>query len=242
LYNWKAKTILCRCALPLKSTDLGFGNPVAGRATIKPGKEVAMTRIIFACLPLLLISVVAADSEVLDFSALKLGEEVLGYYDGGFGSLGSGPGPNFGITFTDDFVTVAGGAFGPSFHSEELTGGSGTMDVAAGFSGPFSFYYENSGPAGAVDLYSGLDGSGSLVGTLLLPPEASFFPAGLIQPIPFESAVFSGSPDTLIFNNITFGELVIPEPATVSLLFPVLVALWLAGRNSVVGRATRPSR
>src|SRR3954469_7520598 len=34
-----------------------------------------------------------------------------GYYNGGDGSSGTGPGPNLGITFTSDFVTVAQGVF-----------------------------------------------------------------------------------------------------------------------------------
>jgi hypothetical protein len=100
---------------------------------------------------------VETHADVLDFNSLQIGEEVRGYYDGGFGSLGTGPGPSFGITFTNDFATVAEGVFGPPFRAEELTSGSGTMDVAAGFSGNFSFYYKNSGAAGSVNLYSDVE-------------------------------------------------------------------------------------
>ena len=112
-----------------------------------------MTRAILSCLPILLMGAVGAHADVMDFNALQPGEAVQGYYNGGFGSMGTGPGPNFGITFTNDFVTVADGVFGPPLRAEELTGGSGIMDVPAGFSGPFSFYYKNSGPAGAANLY-----------------------------------------------------------------------------------------
>lgn len=42
----------------------------------------------------------SASSFGLNFGGLNDGEEVLNYYNGGFGSQGSGPGPNFGITFT----------------------------------------------------------------------------------------------------------------------------------------------
>jgi len=68
-----------------------------------------MTRTILSYLSILLMGVVAAIADPLDFNNLQIGEEVLGYYDGGFGSLGTGPGPNLGITFTSDFVTVAQG-------------------------------------------------------------------------------------------------------------------------------------
>jgi hypothetical protein len=197
-----------------------------------------MTRTILSCLPILLVGAVGARADLLDFNALQVGEEVQGYYNGGFGSMGTGPGPDFGITFTNDFVTVADGVFGPPLRAEELTGGSGIMDVALGFSGPLSFYYKNSGAEGAANLYSGLDGGGSLVGTLLLPTMSSFAATGLVTGVPFRSVVFTGSANTLVFDNITFGALVIPEPASISLLLIVLAALGFVCRNHIGGRAT----
>lgn len=67
--------------------------------------------------PLLLLSpfsILPASAGILtlDFNSLQVGEEVLGYYNGGFGSLGDGPGPMDGVTFTSDFVTVPGGYSG----------------------------------------------------------------------------------------------------------------------------------
>jgi hypothetical protein len=190
-------------------------------------------RTIFSCLPLLLAGSVGAHADLLDFNALLVGEEVRGYYNGGLGSLGTGPGPNLGITFTNDFVTLADGVFGPPLRAEELTAVSGTMDVAAGFSGPFSFYYKNSGLGGVVNLYSGLDGGGSLVGTLLLPTLSGFGATGLVQGVPFKSAVFTGSANTLVFDNITLGGgLVVPEPTSISLMGAVLAALVIVNRKS----------
>jgi hypothetical protein len=194
-----------------------------------------MTRTILSYLSILLMGVVTASANQLDFNNLQIGEEVLGYYDGGFGSLGTGPGPSLGITFSSDFVTVAQGVFGPPFQGEELTGTSGTMDVAPGFSGPFSFYYTNSGPAGTVNLYSGLDGSGSLVGTIALPTSAIFTAKGGIEALPFESAIFTGTPSALVFDNVTFGALVIPEPSSMSLLLIGLLAVCWGGRKSIAG-------
>src|SRR5579859_1825093 len=134
-------------------------------------RSPSMTRTILSYLSILLMAVVTASADQLDFSDLQIGEEVLGYYNGGFGSLGTGPGPNLGVTFTADFVTVATGL---PFQAEELTSASGIMDVLHGFNGTLSFYYTNSGPDdGAVNLYSGLDGSGSLLGTIALFAQAT---------------------------------------------------------------------
>jgi hypothetical protein len=193
-----------------------------------------MTRTILSYLSILLMGVVTASADQLDFNNLQIGEEVLGYYDGGFGSLGTGPGPSLGITFSSDFVTVAQGAFGPPFQGEELTSTSGTMDVVPGFSGPFSFYYTNSGTLGTVNLYSGLDGGGSLVGTIALPRSLIFAAAGIAAP-PFESAIFTGTPSALVFDNVTFGAFVIPEPSSMSLLLIGLLAVWWGGRKSIAG-------
>jgi len=201
-----------------------------------------MTRTILSYLSILLMGLVTASADQLDFNNLQIGEEVLGYYDGGFGSLGTGPGPSLGITFTSDFVTVAQGVFGPLFQGEELTSTSGTMDVVPGFSGPFSFYYTNSGADGTVNLYSGLDGGGSLVGTIALPTSATFTATGGIEALPFESAIFAGTPGALVFDNITFGALVIPEPSSMSLLSIGLLAVWWGGRKRASETFTGPGR
>jgi len=188
------------------------------------------------------VSIVSADPIVsLDFNDLKVGEEVRGYYSGGFGSLNTGPGPDVGITFTSDFVTVPFGVFGPPELSEQLTSDSGTMNVAAGFSGAFSLYYATmSGVPGSVLLYSGLDGTDSLVGTLLLPADSGFEAIGLTQLTPFKSAVFSGN--GLMLDNITLapgGELSIPEPSSISLLWIGLTAIFYCTAQRFRRRAWR---
>jgi hypothetical protein len=194
-----------------------------------------MRRKIWSYFSLLLVGVGAASADVLDFNNLQIGEEALGYYNGGSGSLGTGPGPNFGITFTSDFVTVDQGVFGPPLRAEELTSTSGIMDVVPGFSGFFSFYYTNSGADGSVNLYSGIDGGGSLLDTIDLPPSAIFNATGAFEALPFESAVFSGDAGAVVVDNITLGGgLVIPEPSSISLLFSVLVLLAAGGRQLIV--------
>ena len=194
----------------------------------------------YASLLLLGVSIANADQIVsLDFSNLQIGEEVLGYYNGGVGSFGSGPGPNLGITFTSDFVTVSQDLCGPScgisFQAEQLVSASGIMDVLPAYSGGvFSFYDTNmSDVPGSVVLYSGPDGTGSLLGSLTLPAGDNGIPQGLSQIDPFESAVFNGN--GLVFRSITFGAQVIPEPSSISLLWIVLTAIFIA-RRSVLRR------
>lgn len=43
---------------------------------------------------------------VLTFEGLKNLERVNGFYNGGLGGLGSGPGPNYGITFGADSLAI----------------------------------------------------------------------------------------------------------------------------------------
>ncbi len=177
-------------------------------------------------IPLCSLLASAAGITTLDFNNLQVGEEALNYYNGGFGNLGSGPGPNYGITFTPDFVTVAQGVFAPPARAEMVTGTSGTMNVLNGFSGLFSFYYEATTAASAA-LYSGLNGTGTLLGTISLSPESGFFPAGNLGVGVFDSVVFSSSAGSLILDNITFGAQVVPEPSSAAFFAAGLTGLLL---------------
>lgn len=175
----------------------------------------------------------------LTFNELRLGEEALNFYNGGFGNSGTGPGPNFGVTFTPDFLTVTGGVIFPNpvvLQSEQLTSSSGTMNALGGFDGEFSFYYTAS-QSSSAKLFSGLNGTGSVVGAIPLS----------VTPIPwysaggdfgsFESVIFTGS--GLTVDNITFGGLVVPEPFTVTLLPAGLIFLFAAAalrKRSVIVR------
>ena len=201
-----------------------------------------MIRNVISFFSLLSLSVLSARADI-DFNALQVGEQVLGYYNGGFGSLGTGPGPMFGITFTSDFATVPQGVIGPPLRAEELTGNSGTLDITPAFAGFFSFYYTNSDGSGSVSLYSGLDGGGTLLDTIPLASEATFTPAGKFEALPFQSAIFTGTAGDLIVDNITFGGgLVVPEPSSISLLLVALLVIWLGRRFQPLlrGPAQRP--
>jgi hypothetical protein len=150
----------------------------------------------------------------LTFNELKIGEQLLAFYNGGFGSSGTGAGPSFGISFTPDFITAEGGVIFPDFRilqSGMLATSSGVVNISGGYGGIFSFYYMTSQSSGA-ELFSGLNGSGSLVGVLPLPVTSIWTPAGANASPQFQSIVFTGT--GLAIDNITFGATVLPEPST----------------------------
>lgn len=196
-------------------------------------------------------------SVVLNFAGLNgTSEEGPGsYYDGGYGSLGSGPGPNYGITFGSDAITCSGRLAG-GCNTELIPGGPGAnavyfvsgtgdvMDVSAGFTNGFSFYYTSPNDSGTVDVYSGLDGTGTLLASLTLPTTTD----GADQPgcdgtdfCPYtafgvtfsgtaESVDFSGVENQIAFADITLGSAepgTVPEPASWALLGAGLAVLAL---------------
>ena len=77
----------------------------------------------------------------LSFNELQFGEDVLEYYNGGFGGAGSGPGPAAGISFTPGLIAVAGDAYqDPDGKAAELDAPEVIMNVSDGFSGLVQFY------------------------------------------------------------------------------------------------------
>ena len=159
----------------------------------------------------------------LSFDALQPGEDVLGYYAAGLGSLGSGPGPDLGITFSPGLIVgPPGWCQCAGDGNSAAVGGRIVMDLAAVYAGPVSFYHW--GPVGMVDFFSGPGGSGDLVFKLLLQESGIFDPVGHEMPV-FRSAVFD-LPSSRI-DSLTFGAFVIPEPPTAALLATGLVGAGL---------------
>ncbi len=157
----------------------------------------------------------AASDFTLNFAGLQSGEEVLNYYDGGTGSLGSGPGSNYGVSFTGNFVALSGlSPYGPG-ELGSLSGASAVMDVAGGMTGSFSFYYEGSGSA---IVWSGLNGTGTILLDTVLAPETNWTAVGGNLSAEAQSVVFSGAGAK--FDEITEsveGNVVLPEPASLLL-------------------------
>ena len=204
----------------------------------------------------------AAHAGVVDmnFDNLQNGELVNGYYSGGSGSLGSGPGPNYGVTFgnalvLNEFANNEGLLISPPNSITFLSGIGAVMDVAAGFTTGFSFNYSSPYYGGSVTVWSGLDGTGTLLATLNLPntPDGAGNPAcgghNYCPDVPFgvtfsgtaESVNFSGTADYIIYDDITLGSSTpgpTPLPSTWLMLLGGLCGLGLfAYRGSKKGSA-----
>ena len=167
----------------------------------------------------------------LTFDGFLNDETILTYYMGGFGSLGSGPGPAFGITFTPGLVADPTRlVFGPS---ARITGTSATMNLDSAFLGLVSFYFAGNG---TVSFFSGQNGSGTQLsssGLVSRFPDA--FGATLL---PFQSAVFTAAVgSTLRLDSISFGIQVVPEPSTAMLLLTGLGLVSIFRR--IRGRASK---
>lgn len=189
----------------------------------------------------------AAQASVsLNFAGLNgnAEESPLNYYAGGYGSLGSGPGPNYGITFSSNAIACSVQPSGTCYSAALPTGGNlitfetGTgdvMNVAGGFTTGFSFYYTSPVDTGSVDVYSGPNGTGTLLASLTLPttpdgvslpgcyetPYCPYEPIGVTFSGTAESVDFGGTGDQIGFADITLGAANpggIPEPATWALM------------------------
>jgi len=173
-----------------------------------------------------------ADVVTLTFEGLQDQESVNGYYNGGFGGSGSGPGPSDGIVFSSNSLALVEDNHGGTGNEGGepagdtglffLSGGADTMDVAAGFTTGFSFFYSAPFDPGSISVFSGLDGTGTLLATLALPLTADgavsgcadnsganfcpFVPIGVTFSGTAESVNFGGSANQIVFDNITLGS------------------------------------
>jgi hypothetical protein len=197
----------------------------------------------------------ARAGQILTFEGLKNFEQVDNYFNGGTGSLGSGPGPNYGITFspyalayipgqqTGKVTPFPGDPSPPTvlltFNTANPFGAgyptSITMDASNGFSNGLVFYDIDIGRTGSVSIWSGADGGGTMLAQQSLPitPEAFSGPTTL----PFEGAahsvVFTGGNDQLAIDDISFVASV-AEPSTLSAMLigiGTLFAVYLERRR-----------
>ena len=193
----------------------------------------------------------SAGTAVLTFEGLQNFEQVANYYNGGTGSFGSGPGPDYGITFSSyglgysPATTFPGDPSPPTVlllfnYGNPFQPGypiSVTMNSAGGFSQSISFYDIVNSMPGSVELYSGPNGTGMMLAQQSLPLTATNTFSGPIT-VAFSgtaySAVFTGPDDLMALDNITFPALSIPEPSSW-----VTLVLGVGGAYLVLQRQLR---
>ncbi len=154
------------------------------------------------------------------------------FYNGGMSSDGT-TGPNYGIVFSSNAQAIClnsdtvscsntskGGLGDPNSREGGLfflSGSSTFMDIAAGFTTGFSFNYVSLSNSGSVSVFSGLDGTGTLLGTIDLTPNAGscpgygagfcpFSPVGVSFLGMAQSIEFSGVANQIVFDDVTFGS------------------------------------
>ena len=184
-----------------------------------------------------------------------------GFYNGGTSSDGT-TGVNYGITFSSNAqaiclnsqtVTCSNTSRGGLGNANSQRGGlfflSGSqtfMNRAAGFTTGFSFFYSAINSGGSFTVWSGLNGTGTALGTLLLPTTTGSCPGYNAGFCPFRatglgftgtalSVSFAGAADQIVFDDVTFGSVVpdtvVPEPATIVLMGTGLLALGAVARR-----------
>ena len=208
----------------------------------------------------LLVAVQSAHGAVftLTFEGLRDKEQILEFYNAGTGSLGSGPGSNYGVSFSAGGIAVidtdAGGSGNFANEPSPETGATWTtsnglvIDVAGGFETGFSFFYA-SATSGTVSVYDGLDATGNVLGVISLArtpggtscmgdPTGTFCefdPAGVAFTGVAKSIGFTGSATLIGLDNVTFGSAVpqfVPEPASLFLVGIGVAGLALLRRRS----------
>jgi hypothetical protein len=197
---------------------------------------------------------------VLTFEGLANEQSVDNYYNGGLAGDGTGPGPSYGITFTDNALSIisdqdgGSGSFADAPSGDTivffLSGAAATMNVPAGFSTGFSFFYSAINVGGTINVWSGLNDTGTLLTTLTLPTTSSggpgcgndaycpFDPFGVSFSGTAESVDFGGAENQIGFDNITLGSSTpgggVPEPGSLMLLGTCALGL---GLRSLKGKA-----
>jgi hypothetical protein len=167
------------------------------------------------------------------FSGLKNLEFINNYYNGGTGSLGSGPGPDYALTFTSNaqaIVSAAKGGSGNFINNPGntpvmffQTGANITMTAANGVSVALLFYYSALQP-GSVTVYDGPNGTGNILADIALSPNNSgcnayklcvWSPVGIPLGTAAASIRFAGTANNIAIGKTELGK-ALPTTTTLS--------------------------
>ena len=204
------------------------------------------SRIRFLALLLLLLPTLseAQTKGVVNFSGLKNLEFIDRFYNGGKGSLGSGPGPNFGIEFTANAQTIISASKGGSGNFINNPGGAPVMFFQAGNTvtmtatngvGIAMWFYYSALQTGSATVYAGPNGTGSILASVTLPPNNSgcntyklcvWSPVAVPLNTTAGSISFAGVPDYLAIGPVHLGSAI-----------PTSIVLTSSQNPSVQGEA-----
>jgi hypothetical protein len=207
------------------------------RSTVQKLRPFTLT----ISLMLLVSPLVAQTKGIATFGGLKNLEFINNYYNGGTGSMGSGPGKNLHLEFTSNAQVIVSANKGGSGNFINNPGGypvmffqSGTsvvMNTTAGVTTGLWFTYSALQP-GTATVYDGRDGAGNILASIALTANDSgcttykmciWTPIGL----PLSSAVgsirFSGASNFLAIGAIHLGVKLPTSTALTSSLNPSVV-------------------
>jgi hypothetical protein len=175
----------------------------------------------------------------MNFMGMQYLEPIQNYYNGGLAGFGSGPGPNYGVVWGNDSLSLPNGPgsnvnnepFGWTSSMIFLSGPGDIMNVAGGFTTGFSFFYSAPFYSGSVDVFDGLNGTGNVLATLSLPvngyycggsnlPYSCWTEVGVTFAGTALSANFTGTANYIAFSGVTIGSNKVgtPEPSSLLLL------------------------
>jgi len=202
-----------------------------------------------------------ASGILLDFSGLKDQEAVDNFYNGGTGGDGSTRGYDYGITFSSNTLAIksflqggSGNFIKPPAGPAIFFGASnGILNSTGGFNTGIQFYYA-AGATATVTVYSGTNGTGNVLATITLSPNAggscggasycTWTSADMAFAGTAESVVFHGSsPNQFGVADINVGstQSAIPEPSSFLLVGTGLIGLYGSARSRLLGRRSKPS-